>query len=129
MYNWTLGKISSCKEKQEMSSKLKTDLPSCSIYKHDAIDIPDLSSMLDTSHMNFVIDLAQSLCGSVVEHQSMESKASRLNYLWVLRIFSLSHACGKTKSIFLYFFTELKTYHLSYSMFPTLCEKCVGSLL
>ena len=68
MYNWTLGKISSCKEKQEMSSKLKTNLPSCSIYKHDAIDIPDPGSMQDACHVNFVIDLAQSLCGSVVEH-------------------------------------------------------------
>ena len=32
---------------------------------------------------------------------------------WGLRIFSLSHAPNKAKNIFLYFFTELKTYHLS----------------
>ena len=31
-----------------------------------------------------------------------------------LIIFSLSHARDKTKNIFLFFFTELKTYHLSY---------------
>ena len=29
----------------------------------------------------------------------------------------LSHARDKTKNIFLYFFTELKTYHLSYSTY------------
>ena len=29
-----------------------------SIYKHDAIDITDPSSMQDACHMNFVIDLA-----------------------------------------------------------------------
>ena len=31
-----------------------------------------------------------------------------------LIIFSLFHARDKTKNIFLFFFTELKTYHLSY---------------
>ena len=30
--------------------------------------------------------------------------------------FSLSHACDKTKNIFLYFFSELKPYHLSCSV-------------
>ena len=35
------------------------NLPSLfSIYKHDAIDIADPSSMQDACHMNFVIDLA-----------------------------------------------------------------------
>ena len=37
-------------------------------FKHDAIDIADPSSMQDTCHMNFVIDLAHlRVCGSVVE--------------------------------------------------------------
>ena len=31
-----------------------------------------------------------------------------------LRFFSLSHACDKMKNIFLYCFTKLKIYHLSY---------------
>ena len=35
---------------------------------------------------------------------------------WGLRIF-LSHALDETKNIFLYFFTELKTYHLYYSIY------------
>ena len=56
-----------------------------------------------------------SLYGSVVEHPSAESKGLRLDSSWGLRIFSLSQARDKTKNIFLYFFTELKTYHLSYS--------------
>ena len=45
-------------------------------------------------------------------------------------MFSLSHARDKTKSIFLYFFTALKTSHLSYSIFKqcsfqNLLEMCV----
>ena len=40
--------------------------------------------------------------------------------------FSLSHARDKTKkNIFLYFFTELKTYHLSYST-KKLCMSVSG---
>ena len=35
---------------------------------------------------------------------------------WGLEMFSLSHARDKTKNIFLYFFTGLKTYHLPYSI-------------
>ena len=38
-------------------TELKTYLLSYSIYKHDAIDIADPSSMQDMCHMNFVIDL------------------------------------------------------------------------
>ena len=38
-------------------TKLKTYRLSYSIYKHDAIDIADPSSMQDACHMNFVIDL------------------------------------------------------------------------
>ena len=38
-------------------SLLKTYHVSYSIYKHDAIDIADPSSMQDVCHMNFVIDL------------------------------------------------------------------------
>ena len=47
-------------------------------------------------------------CGSVVEHWTPESEGIRFNSTWRLRIFSLSHACDKTKNIFLYFFSELK---------------------
>ena len=36
---------------------------------------------------------------------------------WGPRIFSLSQSRDKTKNIFLYFFTELKTNHLSYSIY------------
>ena len=35
---------------------------------------------------------------------------------WGLGIFSLSHVRDKTKDIFLYFITGLKTYHLPYSI-------------
>ena len=53
----------------------------------------------------------------MVEHRSAESEDLRFNSSWGLRIFSLSHARDKTKNIFLYFFTELRTYHLSYSIY------------
>ena len=54
----------------------------------------------------------------------------RFNSSWELRIFSLSNACDKTKNIFLYFFTELKTYHVSYSFYK-LNDTCllIGSFL
>ena len=38
-------------------TKHKTSHFSYSVYKHDAIDIADISSMQDACHMNFVIDL------------------------------------------------------------------------
>ena len=54
----------------------------------------------------------------------------RFNSSWGLRIFSLSKARDKTKNIFLYFFTELKTYHVSYSFYK-LNDTCllIGSFL
>ena len=46
---------------------------SYSIYKHDAIDIADPSSMQDVCHMNFLIDLAH--CGvSVVVGEAEEAE-------------------------------------------------------
>ena len=41
-------------------------------------------------------------------------RGPRLDSSCGLRIFSLSHARDETKNIFLYFFNELKTSHLSY---------------
>ena len=61
-----------------------------------------------------------SLCGSVVEHWSAESRGLRFDSSWELRIFSLSNARNKTKNIFLNFFTELKTYYFSYSIYKGL---------
>ena len=54
--------------------------------------------------MNFVVDLAhRSLCGSVVVHQSAESKGLRKGSSRRLKIFSLSYARDETKNIFLCF--------------------------
>ena len=47
----------------------------------------------------------------------LQTNPTRNRTSWGLEIFSLFHARDKTKSIFLYFFTELKTYHLSYSVY------------
>ena len=57
--------------------------------------------------------------GSEVENASVESKGLRLNFSWWLRIFSLSHTHDKTENISLYFFTKLKTYHLSFPIYCT----------
>ena len=53
----------------------------------------------------------------MLEHQSAESEGLRFDSSWELRVFSLSHTREKMKNIFLYFFTELKTHHLSYSIY------------
>ena len=55
-----------------------------------------------------------SLCGSVVEHRSTVFEGLRFNFSWGIRMFCLSHTCDKIKNIFLYIFSELKIYHLSY---------------
>ena len=91
-------------------TELKTYHLSYSIYKHEAIDFADPRSMQDACHINFVMDLAlRRVCGSVVELGALRFVSS-----W--GIFSFSHAREKTENIFLYFFTELKTNHLSYSI-------------
>ena len=46
---------------------------------------------------------------------SAEPEGLRFDSSWGHRSFSFSHARDKKKNIFLYFFTELKTYHISYS--------------
>ena len=50
--------------------------------------------------------------GTRVETPWLSYRASEPLSSWERRIFSLSHARDKTKKKFLYFFTELKTYHL-----------------
>ena len=91
-----------------------TELKAYSLSRH----IARMHSMQDARHMNFVIDLVhRRVCFSVVEHRSAESKGLRFVSSWRLRIFSISHARDKTANIFLYFFTEIKTYTLSYSIY------------
>ena len=75
--------------------------------------------MQDVCHMNFVIGLAPIeslwLNGKALEHGIWWSEAQ---FLIGTQSFSLSHARDKKKkNIFLYFFTELKPYHLSYSFY------------
>ena len=45
---------------------------------------------------------------------SAESEGLRFDSPWGLRSYSFSLVCDKKKNIFLYFFTELKTYQISY---------------
>ena len=77
----------------------KTHHLSYSVYKHEAIDVADSSSMQDACYMNFVMDLAHR--GSVAGHPSTESEGLRFDSSWELRISSLSHARDKTKNMFL----------------------------
>ena len=44
-----------------------------------------------------------------VEYQSTESEGLRFDFLWGLRIFSLSHACEKTKKAS--FFNYILCFH------------------
>ena len=54
---------------------------------------------------------------NMVEQRSAESEGRRFDSsCTTIKNFFLSHARDKTKTIFLYFFTELKTYPLSYSI-------------
>ena len=80
--------------------------------------VSDPNSMQDMCHMNFVIDLIPIeslwLSGRASEHGIQRSEVRFLMGTW---IFSLSHAHDMTKNIFLYFFTKLRTYHLSYSIY------------
>ena len=89
------------------------------IYKHYAINIADPSSMQDACHVNLLIDLAHcGVCGLVVDGASecgiWRSEVSHGDSSWRLRIFSLSHACEKTKNIFLYLKYMLGTDHAEY---------------
>ena len=98
-----------------------TELKAYSLSRHiykTLLILVRMHSMQDARHMNFVIDLVhRRVCFSVVEHRSAESKGLRFVSSWRLRIFSISHARDKTANIFLYFFTEIKTYTLSYSIY------------
>ena len=74
-------------------------MESYSIYKHDAIDIADPSSMQDACNMNFVIDLAHRrvFCDLVVEHRSAEFEGLRFDSSWGLRSFSFSISLPSSK--------------------------------
>ena len=65
---------------------------------------------------------------------SAESEGLRFDSSWGLRSYSFSLVREKKKNIFLYFFTELKTYQISYSIYkhyaidvanPSKCIQCI----
>ena len=69
--------------------------------------------------MNFVIDLAHRgvSVAQWLEHRSAESEGVRLDSSWRL-FFRCPTLVTRRKNIFLHFFTELKTYYLSYFYLP-----------
>ena len=93
---------------------------SCSIYKHDAINIADPNSMQDMCHMNFVIDLAH--WSLWLNGRALEQGIQRSD-VWFLmgnqNVFFVSCFWQDKKHLSL-FFTELKTYNLSYSIYKLL---------
>ena len=111
-------------------TELKTSHLSYSIYKHDANDIAYPSS---NHRMRIIYELRNGPCspstlsGSAEEHRSAKSDGLKSDSSWGLRIVSLSHAREKTKDIFFYFFTELKTIYLSYSIYDTHSLHLAGS--
>ena len=80
-----------------MSSKLTISL--ISIYKLYTINIADPSSMQDTCHMNFVIDLTHHgvSVAQWLEYQSAEIWRSEVRFLMGNQNFSLSHTHDKEK--------------------------------
>ena len=61
------------------------------------------------------------------EHRSAESDGLRFDSSWGAKIFSLSNARERMKNIFLYFFTEPKTYPPSYSIGKTCWKIATGN--
>ena len=71
----------------------------------------------------------QSLCSSVIEHHSAESKGLKFDSSWGLRIFSLSHARDKTKSIFLCseMFQKAMVWFINCTLFSSLNQIILGN--
>ena len=91
------------------------------------------SLRFDCCDITMVIWWLSDLCSDALPlswNWSAGSEGPSFNSSWGLRIFSLSNIHDKTKNIFLYFFTKLKTYYLSYSFYK-LNDTCllIGSYL
>ena len=71
----------------------------------------------------------QSLCSSVIEHHSAESKGLKFDSSWGLRNFSLSHARDKTKSIFLCseMFQKAMVWFINCTLFSSLNQIILGN--
>ena len=87
---------------------------SYSIYKHNAKDIADPSSLQNMCHIwtsRWALLTVESLwlSGRALEHGIWRCE------VWFLMV-TLSNAHDKTKNIFFLFLTKLKTYPLSYSI-------------
>ena len=93
-------------------TELKTYHLSIFIYKHEAIDIADPSSMQDMCHMYFVIDLAHRGVSKKISDRTSEREIRRSD--GDSEFFLCPTLVTRRKNIFLDFFTELKTYHLLY---------------
>ena len=88
---------------------------SYSIYKHNAKDIADPSSLQNMCHIwtsRWALLTVESLwlSGRALEHGIWRCE------VWFLMV-TLSNAHDKTKNIFFLFLTKLKTYPLSYSIY------------
>ena len=71
----------------------------------------------------------QSLCSSVIEHHSAESKGLKFDSSWGLRNFSLSHTRDKTKSIFFCseMFQKAMVWFINCTLFSSLNQIILGN--
>ena len=77
-------------------------------------DVSRLVTSVPISISLFISPTVESLW---LSGRASERGIRRSEVRFLMEFFYLSHARDKTKNILLYFFTELKTYHLTYSIY------------
>ena len=107
-----------CRTKEKFWVPLRNQTSDLRISQSDALPLSHRDSTVSKAHCEVVY----------IHIQHLSCILLGLAMLLILAVimqdtFSLCHACDKTKNIFLYFFTRLKTYHLPYSI----CNYILGS--
>ena len=100
-----------CRTKEKFWVPLRNQTSDLRISQSDALPLSHRDSTVSKAHCEVVY----------IHIQHLSCILLGLAMLLILAVimqdtFSLCHACDKTKNIFLYFFTRLKTYHLPYSI-------------
>ena len=108
MFFWL---VTSVGQRKKFWVPLRNQTSNLWISQSDALPLSHRDSMVSKAHCEVIY----------VHIQHLSCILLGLAMLLILTVimqdtFSLCHACDKTKNIFLYFFTRLKTYHLPYSI-------------
>ena len=103
--------LSQVRNKEKFWVPLRNQTSDLRISQSDALPLSHRDSTVSKAHCEVVY----------IHIQHLSCILLGLAMLLILAVimqdtFSLCHACDKTKNIFLYFFTRLKTYHLPYSI-------------